>query len=86
MFGIGEFFKRVQGTYSKEILLRTNIVSAIKKLTGAEIGLDNIILKSGVVTLNGVSQALKSTVYIKKQAILKEINERQVGTVIKDMR
>jgi hypothetical protein len=86
MFGISEFFKKIQGSYTKEILIRNAIKEAILHQTGADIPITAVIFKSDTVMLTGVSQSLKSAIYIKKQAILKEIADKQDVRVVNDIR
>lgn len=70
MFGISGFFKNIQNAFTKEVVLRMNIKEVIKKHTGAELPIENISCKNGVITLNKVNSAILSTVYIKKSKIL----------------
>lgn len=86
MFDISNFFKKFQGAFAKEVLIRTAIKDAIRASTGVEIPLTSISFKSGTVFLNDISQSLKSAVFIKKQAILKEISEKQNIREVTDIR
>ncbi len=86
MFGISEFFKKIQGSYAKEILIRTAIKDAILRHTGALVPIAAVTFKGGTVFLNGISQSLKSAIYIKKQAILEEIAEKQNIRIVHDIR
>ncbi len=62
------------------------IVEVIKEVTGSEVPLDSIKIKSGTVFLDRASSALKSTIFLKKVAILKKIAERQSAKRIVDIR
>ncbi len=86
MFGIGDFFKRIQNSYGKEIFIRSAVQNAIKKYTGSEVPIKDMTFKGEVVTLSNISQSLRSVLYIKKQNILKEINSVQGARVISDIR
>ena len=86
MFGIGDFFKRFQGVFAKEILVRNAIKEAILRHTGADIPITSIAFKSGAVILSNVSQSLKSAIYIKKSAIIKDIAEKQNIRYVNDIR
>ncbi|MBU6232400.1 MAG: hypothetical protein KGI45_03355 [Patescibacteria group bacterium] len=86
MQGIGEFFKRIQGAIGKEIAVRNMIREAIKKRTGADIDIGSIKLKNGIVELSGVSQSLRSAIFIKKQAILGDIDSAQSAIRVSDIR
>ncbi len=86
MFGIGEFFKKIQGTFAKEVLLRDAIRQAVLHQTGGDVPIHSISFKSDAIILSNVSQSLKSVVYIKKRSILKEIAEKQNIKVLNDIR
>lgn len=86
MFDISNFFKKFHGAFAKEVLIRSTIREAILKYTGAEVPLTAIAFKSETVILEGVSQSLKSAIYIKKQAILKEIALKQNMRAVTDIR
>lgn len=85
MFGISEFFKKFQNSYTKEVYIRTAIKDSITKHTGAVVPLSAITFRSGAVILDGVSPSLKSVIYIKKQTILKEIALKQDIRVVTDI-
>ena len=77
MLKISEFFKRIQGKQAKEFLMRSSVQSVVRKYTGVDIPLESISLNSDVVTLKDISQSARSAIFIKKQAILAEINSAQ---------
>ena len=77
MFGISGYFKKIQSAFAKEVLMREVIKEAILHQTGADLPIKSIAIKSGTITLENISQSLKSAIYIKKQAILKEIAGKQ---------
>ena len=86
MFGIGDFFKKVQSSYTKELFIRTCIIEAIKETVHIDVPIAAVAFKGSVVTLNNTSQSLKSAVFIKKQSILKKINEKQQIRAVTDLR
>lgn len=86
MFGIGQFFSKIQNSFAKEVLIRTVMKDAIKKYVGLEIPIENISVKSGTITLDNVSQSARSAIFIKKQAIIKEIMAAQNIKNITDIR
>ena len=77
MFGIGHFFQRIQNKYTKELFLRQAIIEAIKKHVGIDIDVKDIAIKNGLIILANTNQSVKSVLYIKKSAILREINSLQ---------
>jgi len=86
MFGIGDFFKRIQGGFAKELFLRKAIADAVKKCANIDVAVEDMSVKDGIVNLNKISQAARSVIFIKKQAILAEINGQQAGVLVKDIR
>ncbi|MFA6295643.1 MAG: hypothetical protein WC666_04520 [Candidatus Paceibacterota bacterium] len=86
MIGLGEFFKKVQNSFLKEVSLRTAIRDIIKKYTEADVSIENISYKNNIIILKDVSQTVRSVIFIKKQAILKEISEKQDIYKITDIR
>ncbi|MFA6601419.1 MAG: hypothetical protein WCT02_00955 [Candidatus Paceibacterota bacterium] len=85
MFGIGHYFKRVQNSFTKEVLLRSLIKEAILKVVSVDIPIESISCKNGVVTLKGISSGARSAIFVKKAVILKEVEEKGVSNV-KDIR
>lgn len=86
MFSIGDFFKRIQSVQSKEIYIRSVVQDVIKKHVGVEIPINDISFKSDVVNLKNISSAAKSALFIKRNAVIKEINEVQQVREVKDVR
>jgi hypothetical protein len=85
MYNIGDFFKRIQNARAGSYILQQIIVDAVKKVTGIEVLPANVTIKSTTVTLGGISQAARSEIFIKREAILKGINEVQ-GKKITEIR
>ena len=86
MIGISEFFKKIQGSFAKEIIARTIIKEAIRKYVGADIPIEMISIKGSSIILGGVNQSVKSAIYIKKQSILKDVVGTKEHHYIKDIR
>lgn len=72
MFGISGFFKNIQNSFTKEVVLRNSIKEVIKKYTGADIPIENIVCKNGVVNLKNTNSSALSAIFIKKSKILSE--------------
>lgn len=70
MFGISSFFKNIQNAFTKEVFLRMNIKEVIKKHTGEDLPIENIVCKNGIVSINKTNSAVLSSIYIKKNKIL----------------
>jgi len=75
MFGISGFFKNIQNSFTKEVVLRSLIKQAIKKHTGADIPIENIVCKNGVVNLKNTNSSALSAIFIKKNQILSELKD-----------
>ena len=82
MFGISGFFNNIQNAFTKEVVLRTAIKEAIKKFTGAEIPIQNIVCKDGVVNLKNTNSALLSVIFIKKNKIIEELKTNQNKNIV----
>ena len=77
MFGISGFFKNIQNAFTKEVILRTAIKESVKKFTGADIPIQNIVYKNGTVTLKGLGPSALSVIFIKKRKIIDDLNSSQ---------
>lgn len=86
MLNIGQFFKKIQDKYNQEILLRSTIKEAIRSQSGVDVPLESVNYKNGLVTLAGLTQTARSQVFIKKQAIIEQINSRQNTKTVTDIR
>ena len=75
MFGISGFFKNIQNSFTKEVVLRTKIKETIKIHTKADIPIENISCKNGVINLKNTSSAALSVIFIKKSQILNDLKE-----------
>jgi len=86
MINIGELFKKIQNRHSKELFLRSTIQESIKKHTNIDLKVADISVKSGVVSLKNISQTAKSQVFIRKQAVMNEVNALQQIQKITEIR
>ena len=86
MFNISGFFKRIQNAHTKELFIRTVIRDSIKKSTTIEIPLESISFNASTAILKGISQSLRSVIFIKKRVILADINANQTIRAISDIR
>jgi len=77
MFNISLYLTKFKNIGQGERLLKESISSAIKEVVGLNIETKNINTKNGEVVIN-VSSAMKNAIYIKKQAILEKIKEKNV--------
>jgi len=74
MKGIAEFFSRIRNIQLKETRIRSVVRDAIQKQTGCEVAVESIVVKRGVVTIRPVDANMRSVLYMKKEAILKELD------------
>lgn len=86
MIGISEFFKRIKGAHMREILVRTAIKDSLKKTTGLDIELESIAFSWDSLVLKGLSSGARSVIFIKKTAVLEDINRSQTLKKISDIR
>ncbi|MFA6554448.1 MAG: hypothetical protein WCS89_02975 [Candidatus Paceibacterota bacterium] len=85
MLGISGFFKNIQNSFTKEVVLRTTIKEIIKKHTGVDIPIESITCKGETVALKNVNQSALSVIFIKKQKILEDLKNSGVK-IITDVR
>ena len=86
MFNISHFFNKLQNSFTKEIFIRSVIREAMKKQTGADIPIEQISVKSGVIFLKNVNSSARAAIFMKKQAILSEIEAANTGKTFTDLR
>ena len=86
MIGIAELLGRMRNIQARESLFRLAIQAALKKEVGLDVPLESISPKGTTVVLKGVDQAARSTIFIKKESILNEINTAQAARTITDIR
>lgn len=86
MKSIGEFFSNIQNRHAQEVFLRTIIQQVLKKIADVDVGVSDVSLKSGTVTIKRISPTAKSFIFLKKQAILREIAIQVPGKRITDLK
>jgi len=74
MRSIGDFFKKIQNTRASGFFLQSVVSEIVKKITHITVPPESIHISSSKVILNGISQAARSEIFIKREVILKEIN------------
>ena len=83
---ISEFFERIRNIHAREALVRIAAQQALKTQLLIEVGLESISCKGDAIALKGIDQSARSALFIKKESILKEINEAQTVRIIRDIR
>ncbi len=81
---LGGFFEKFNGKIAGQIKNLIIISEVIKKHTGIEVEMKNLAISAGVLRLK-ISSVEKSQIYMKKEKILKEINERVRGMKIEEI-
>ena len=82
---ISELLGRIRNIQARESLVRLAVQQTLKKQLSIEIPLERISCKDVAVTLKGIDQSARSAIFIKKEAILKEINELQSVRIIREI-
>ena len=77
MLKIGEFFKRIQGAFAKEVAFRMEVQRIVKEFTSLQVPIEAISMKSASIRLKNISQSARSEIYIKKKSILDSLNKAQ---------
>ena len=86
MFNISQLLNRIRSIQSKGMVGIILVHDSILKNVGIDIPLGDISIKSSVVSIKNISQSAKSAIYIKKQAILKDINKDSVNPIAREIR
>lgn len=86
MKSIADFFSRIQGKQAQKILLYSLIKEAVSNRAGIDTPLESIAISGKILTLKGLDQAAKSVIFIKKAAIIDEINKKMNHPAISDIR
>ncbi len=73
MFNINQLLEKVRALRNSDVGIRTTVQVAIKKLTGADIPISSLSIKSGKVSIKNLSSAAKAEIFLKKPKILEEI-------------
>ena len=85
-FNISQLLNKIRSVQAKGALERSIVHDSLLKNIGIDIPIPNISIKSMIVTLKNISQSAKSAIYIKKQAILEDINKGQESIIARDIR
>ena len=85
MFNINSFLDKFRANLAKDSFLLEMIQSTIKKTTHIEIPIKNIHIKSGRVSIIGVSSVVKSELFLKKTDIIQKINNQGGYRNIRDI-
>lgn len=85
MKNISEFFKRIGTIQAKEMALRASIQSAIKEFVDIDVPIGSIVIKSGIVSLKGISHSARSAIFIQKQKIIDTANKIQIEQKVIDI-
>lgn len=86
MYGIKEFFKKIQSKYTQELFIRTVIQETLQSYIHQKTPLDDIRIENTSITLQNSSPTVKSQLLIKKTKILAEINSKQTIRVFTELR
>lgn len=85
MFNLSGFFNKIQNVFVKEFFLREKIRKIIKDKTKIDIKIENIINKDGLIILKKLNQGAKSTIFVKKLAILESFAKEEITKKIKNI-
>jgi len=86
MFNIKDFFAKIEGAQAREMAVRESVREAIKKHSGLEVPLETISFNSGTAVLKNIGQTARSVIFIKKVAILDDVNAAQSLRKVTDLR
>ena len=78
---ISLFLDKFKNLGLKEFLVKEEISKIIKKICKVEVSSKNISYKDGILTIKG-SRMLKSELFMKKQELIKEIENSLTKTKI----
>lgn len=77
MFNIKDYLVRANSKQAKELLFRGKVQEIIKKNTGLDISVGNIVTKARRIQIKDISPTEKSLIYIKKDILIEQINKNQ---------
>ncbi len=86
MRSIGEFFAKIQKVQTAKLFAYKAAADSIKKAAGIEIKISSIAFKGRHLVLKGLSSGEKSHIFMKKSAILKEIEGQKLSRIVEDIR
>lgn len=85
MLSIGDLFGKIKNLQAREISFRTSVCASVKKHTGIQLEIESVVYSKGKITLKNLSHSAKSLVFMKKGAILSEVNALQDVHQVKDI-
>lgn len=80
MFNIASYLEKFKNFGQGERLLKGAIISSVKEVLGLDLPTQSVSLKNGEVTFK-VDPAVKNALFIKKEAILAKIKEKNSAIV-----
>ncbi|MEI7462823.1 MAG: hypothetical protein WCK03_00315 [Candidatus Taylorbacteria bacterium] len=86
MFGIGHLLRKIQNRQSSEVFVSDIVRLVLKEEFNRDILLNDIKIKGSVVTILNIGQTMKSEIFIRKQLLLKKINEKQQVLLVIDLK
>ena len=84
MFNISQYLEKFKNIGGAERFLKETLIFLINKEVGVEVRPENIILKNGEAIIK-VSPAIKNAIFIKKEKIIKKIEEK-IGRKVSEIR
>jgi hypothetical protein len=83
MLNLSSFLDKYKNVGMKEVLIKESLVKSIKKHTGGEVGIRDVLLRDGVARLK-ISPLLKSVIFTKKESLLSDVF-KETKSSIKDI-
>jgi hypothetical protein len=80
MFNISAYLDKFKNLGLKERLIKEAVSSSIKEVLGFDLDIKNISFKNGEVIFK-VSPAIKNAIFIKKEAILANIKNKDIENI-----
>jgi hypothetical protein len=80
MFNISLYLKKFENLGLGEKLLKEGIISSVKEILNFNLEVKHILVKNGEIIFK-VTPAMKNAIYIKKQAILKKMEENGIKNI-----
>jgi hypothetical protein len=80
MFNIASYLERFKNFGQGERLLKEAIISSVKEVLGLDLPVKCLCVKNGEVTFK-VDPAIKNALFIKKEAILARIKEKNTAII-----
>ncbi|MFA6432830.1 MAG: hypothetical protein WCV82_03410 [Candidatus Paceibacterota bacterium] len=86
MKSIAEFFSKIQSKQAQKILIYTIAKEAIFSISKIDIPIGSITFSGKNIILSGLDQTSKSVIFIKKTAIIGEMNKKLPNMAVVDIR